>query len=186
MPTEKQLSEAEILDETRLWVDRFVIGLGLCPFAGPVAKENRIRFALSAAADKDQLFRDFLEEVSQLLDADPAEIETTVLVHPFVLDDFLDYLDFADFLNEKFFEAGLEGVLQVATFHPQYQFAGPAADDPSHATNRSPYPMLHILREESVTAALDHYPDPESIPERNQAMMQKMGWEGINAHLEGK
>ncbi|HEX2899459.1 MAG TPA: DUF1415 domain-containing protein, partial [Bacteroidia bacterium] len=129
---------------------------------------------LSEARDIDILYQDLLREMAHLMEVDPEEVETTVLVHPWVLNDFEEYLDFLEIVEEAIEEAELDGILQVASFHPKYQFEGPPADDPSHRTNRSPYPMLHILREESLTAALDNYPDPENIPERNIAKMREM------------
>lgn len=159
------------LEATQQWVEQFVIGLNLCPFAGVPAAQGRIRYVLSEARDIDVLYLDLLKEMAYLVEVEPEVVETTVLVHPYVLQDFEQYLDFLEIVDEAIEEADLDGILQVASFHPQYQFEGPPADDPSHRTNRSPFPMLHILREASVTAALDHYPDPDQIPERN---IQKM------------
>jgi uncharacterized protein len=159
---------------TQEWVEKFVIGLNLCPFAGAVAARGGIRYVLSEARDIDILYQDLLKELAYLVEVEPEVAETTVLVHPYVLQDFEAYLDFLEIVDEALEEAELDGILQVASFHPDYQFEGPPADDPSHRTNRSPYPMLHILREASVTAALDHYPDPEQIPLRNIEKMREI------------
>lgn len=162
------------LAATREWVERFVVGLNLCPFAGAVAAQGRIRYVLSQAQDIDVLYQDLLGELALLVDADPDAVETTLLVHPWVLQDFEQYLDFLALVEEALEEAGLEGMVQVASFHPDYQFEGEAADDPSNLTNRSPYPMLHLLREASITTALEHYPDPEMIPVRNVEKLRKL------------
>lgn len=161
--------------ESKAWVERFVIGLNLCPFAGAVAAQSRIRYVSSDAQDIDVLYQDLLQELAFLIEADPREVETTVLVHPKVLQDFDAYLDFLEIVDEAIEEAELDGILQVASFHPQYQFEDAPADDVSHYTNRSPYPMLHILREASVTEAVDLYPDAEGIPDRNIQKMRELG-----------
>jgi hypothetical protein len=163
------------LKATRQWVERFVIGLNLCPFAGAAATGDRIRYVLSEARDIDVLYQDLLQELSLLVETDVAQVETTVLVHPHVLEDFELYLDFLEIVEEALEEAELEGILQVASFHPQYQFEDTEADDVSNYTNRSPFPMLHILREESLSTAIDHYPDPEGIPARNIQKMHDLG-----------
>ncbi len=165
----------DVLLATRLWVERFVIGLNLCPFAGAVAADGRIRYTLSSATDIDVLYQDLLAELAFMVDADPQAVETSVLVHPLVLQDFEQYLDFLEIVDEALEESGLDGILQVASFHPDYQFEGPDAADVSHYTNRSPYPMLHILREDSLSNAIDNYPDPEGIPERNVQKMRDLG-----------
>ncbi len=168
-PTEDHLTT------TRLWVERFVIGLNLCPFAAPVAAAGRIRYVLSDATDIDVLYQHLLDELTYMVETDAQEVETSVLVHPYVLQDFERYLDFLEIVDEALEQAELEGILQVASFHPDYQFEDAPADDVSHYTNRSPFPMLHILREDSLSAAIDSYPDPEGIPERNIAKMRQMG-----------
>jgi hypothetical protein len=112
-------------------------------------------------------------------------VETTLLIHPHVLTDFLDYNDFLDAADAEIASAGLEGVIQVASFHPDYVFAGVAADDPSHATNRSPWPLLHLLREESIDRAVAAYPDPDAIVERNLDTLRRLGPEGWRALARG-
>jgi uncharacterized protein len=176
------MNTQDVLAETQRWVEKFVIGLNICPFAGIPASQGRVRYALSEAKDIDVLYQDLLKEMAYLIERSPDEVETTVLVHPSVLQDFMAYLDFLEIVDEAIEEAGLEGILQVASFHPDYQFDGPPADDPSHYTNRSPYPMLHILREDSISAAVDGHPDVEGIPARNIQKMQELGIEGLQAY----
>jgi uncharacterized protein len=176
----------DALPATQAWVERFVIGLNLCPFAGAVAAQGRVRYTVSAARDIDVLYNDLLTELMLIIEADPDVVETTVLVHPLVLQDFEEYLDFLEIVEEALEDADLEGVLQVASFHPQYQFEGVDADDVSHYTNRSPYPMLHILREDSLTGAIDSHPDPDGIPARNVEKLREMGLERVLALRAGE
>jgi uncharacterized protein len=172
-------SEAEtVIAETRAWVDRAVIGLNLCPFAKAVQAKNQIRYVVTDAADTDALLEALREELRLLADADPAQVETALLIHPGVLADFLDFNDFLDVADAALEALGYAGVLQVASFHPQYQFAGTAADDVTNATNRSPYPTLHILREESIDRAVAAFPESEAIYERNIVALQALGAEG--------
>ena len=169
----------ETLAKTQDWVEKFVIGLKLCPFAAQPAKENRIRYNYSAATNIDELFQDLLLSLSEVIENEPEMLETLVLVHPNVLTDFDAYLDFLAIAEEALEEAELEGILQIASFHPDYQFEGVDAEDVSNYTNRSPFPMLHILREASVSNAIDTYPEIEMVPERNIAKMEAMGLEKI-------
>jgi hypothetical protein len=158
---------ARVVAETREWIEKVVIGLELCPFAAQPLREGRIRIQVSDARSAEALAADLASELRRL-DREPATaLETTLLVHPRVLRDFEDYnrfLDVADMLLE---ELGLAGEIQIASFHPEYRFAGVPPDDPANATNRSPHPMLHLLREESVAAAVRSHPDPLGIPRRN-------------------
>jgi uncharacterized protein len=173
------VSEAEeIVVATRRWLEKAVIGLNLCPFAKPVHVAERIRYAVSAADTPEDLRADLADELQTLAEADPAEVETTLLIHPRVLADFLDYNDFLDVADETVEELDLVGEIQVASFHPQYQFAGTQPDDIENYTNRSPYPMLHLLRESSVEAAVEAYPDTTQINERNVETMRALGHEG--------
>lgn len=163
------------LARTRAWTEQFVVGLRLCPFALPVLDAQRVRFAFSEARDERTLYLHFLREIQLLLDHSAENIETTLLVHPFVLLDFLDYNDFLATLDDAIRVADLEGVIQVASFHPEYLFGGEDLHDASHFTNRSPYPMVHLLREASVEAALTNYPESRRIPERNIVTMRAVG-----------
>jgi len=172
-------SEAEtVIAETRAWVDRAVIGLNLCPFARAVQVKNQIRYVVTDAADTDALLEALREELRRLAVADPAQVETTLLIHPGVLADFLDFNDFLEAADAALEALGYAGVLQVASFHPQYQFAGTTADDVTNATNRSPYPTLHLLREESIDRAVAAFPETEAIYERNIVALRALGAEG--------
>lgn len=168
----------EIVVATRTWLERAVIGLNLCPFAKAVHLGERIRYAVSVADTPDELRADLVDELQTLAEADPGEIETTLLIHPRVFDDFLDYNDFLEVADDTLEELDLVGEIQVASFHPRYQFAGTEPDDIENYTNRSPYPMLHLLRESSVDAAVAAFPDTEQIYERNIETMRSLGHEG--------
>ena len=164
--------------DTRRWLERAVIGLNLCPFAKAVQAKGQVRFVLSDAEAPRDLLEQLGEELLLLRDTPADEIDTTLLVHPQVLQDFLDYNDFLDDADALIEQLGLEGVLQVASFHPQYQFAGTDPDDIGNFSNRSPHPTLHLLREDSVSRAVTAYPDPEAIIERNQDTLRQLGHDG--------
>jgi hypothetical protein len=164
--------------DTRRWLERAVIGLNLCPFAKAVYAKQQVRFVLSDARDPQALAQQLHDELLWLHAADPAQTDTTLIVHPHVLRDFLDYNDFLDVADELVAELGLEGELQVASFHPDYRFAGTADDDVGNCTNRSPWPTLHLLREASVERAVAAFPDPDAIVERNIATLERLGAEG--------
>jgi len=172
------------LEQTRRWLERAVIGLNLCPFAKAVHAKGQVRFALSHAKTPEALLADLGEELARLRDADPDEIDTTLLVHPRVLRDFLDYNDFLDQADALLAAMDLEGVIQVASFHPDYRFAGTAADDLDNCTNRSPHPMLHLLREDSVARAVAAFPDPDAIVSRNLETLRRLGREGWDGLLD--
>jgi hypothetical protein len=173
---------AEIL-AMRRWLERAVIGLNLCPFAKAVHVKRQVRFVLSHARTTDALHDD-LERELRLLAVTPAEeLDTTLLVHPHVLQDFRSYNDFLDVADMSVRTLGLEGELQVASFHPDYVFAGESADDASNCTNRAPYPVLHLLREASIDRAVAAYPDPDVIVERNIATLRRLGVEGYRLLL---
>lgn len=166
------------LATTRHWLETAVIDLNLCPFAKAVHSKERIRWVLSPATDTEALLQDLLRELQFLSEADPDQVDTTLLVHPGVLGDFMDYNDFLDIADAALAELDLEGVLQIASFHPDYQFAGTEPDDIENCTNRSPYPTLHLLREASIDAAVAAFPQAEAIFERNQETLRQLGWEG--------
>lgn len=166
------------LAETRAWVDRAVIGLRLCPFARAPQVKGRVRYALSEARDADALLGDLVVELGRLAEASPERIETTLLVHPHVLGRFADYHRFLAVADEAIRALELEGTIQIASFHPRYRFAGSAAGDISNATNRSPHPMLHLLREASIERALASFDEPESIYESNMRTMERLGRAG--------
>ena len=156
-------------------LDEVVIGLDLCPFAARPRSENRVRIAVSHATDEESLLNDLQAELERLSDTPATELETTLLAIPDMLEDFADYNDFLDAVDLWVEQFGWEGELQVASFHPQYQFADTEADDAGNLTNRSPWPLLHIIREDSLEQAIAHYPDVDGIPERNIARMKALG-----------
>lgn len=168
---------------TRRWLERAVIGLNLCPFAKAVHAKGQVRFVLSEATTTDALLEELAYELVRLQQVDPEQTDTTLLVHPQVLGDFLDYNDFLDQADAAVDALGLEGEIQVASFHPDYQFAGTHFDDAGNCSNRSPYPTLHLLREASVERAVDAYPDPEVIVERNIETLEKLGMDGYRRLL---
>lgn len=172
--------DEEAIAATKLWVERAVIGLSLCPFAKAVQVKNQIRYVVSAAQTPEELLRDVLAEFEVLAEANPEAIDTTLLIHPHVLNDFLDYNDFLEVVDAALVEVDLDGELQVASMHPQYQFAGTDADDISNYTNRSPYPTLHLLREASIAQAVAAFPDTAQIFEKNIETMRALGHEGWN------
>lgn len=169
------------IEDTRRWLERAVIGLNLCPFAKAVVAKGQVRMVLSEARDEAALLAQLGEELLHLRDTPVEVTDTTLIVHPQVLGDFLDYNDFLDAADGLVEELGLEGVLQVASFHPQYQFAGSDPDDIANFTNRSPWPTLHLLREDSVSRAVEAFPDPDAIVERNVMTLEKLGHAGWQA-----
>ena len=164
--------------ETRAWVRRAVIGLNLCPFARAVDVKDQIRYVFSDATDPETLLATLVVELQRLADTDPALVDTTMLIHPRVLADFEDFNDFLELADAAVEDLDLDGVLQVASFHPQFQFADTEPDDITNATNRAPYPTLHLLREDSVDRAVAAFPEAESIFERNMETLEKLGAKG--------
>lgn len=165
---------ASMTAEVQQWLDQVVIGLNLCPFAAEPRQQRQIRFVISRAADTAALLLELQQELTRLADTAPEALETTLLILPQGWEDFEIYnelLGFTDLLLQQF---GWEGEFQIASFHPQYCFADVEAEDASNLTNRSPYPLLHLLRESSIEAALAHYPHPERIPERNIEQMRNL------------
>jgi hypothetical protein len=172
------LSNDVIIATTRLWIEKAVIGLNLCPFAKAVYVKNQIRYVVSAAQNTDQLLTELEAELRALHAADPAEIDTTILIHPHVLTDFLDYNDFLDVANETVEALELDGEIQIASFHPHYQFAGTDMNDIENYTNRSPFPILHLLRESSIDRAVEAFPEADTIYEKNMETLRKLGLQG--------
>ena len=164
--------------DTRAWVERAVIGLNLCPFARAVQVKGRLHYAVSEAVDAPSLLTDLAREIEALLASDPAVRETTLLVAPHCLADFLAFNDFLGRADRLLRKRRCEGVLQIASFHPDYQFAGTAADDITNATNRSPYPTLHLLREDSIDVAVQAFQEAALIFERNQRTLEQLGAAG--------
>jgi hypothetical protein len=168
----------DVIIATKHWLEKAIIGLNLCPFARAVYVREQIRYVVSEAETPEALLADLLGELQGLAAADPGEIDTTLIIHPRALGDFLDYNDFLGIADAAVVDLGLEGVIQIASFHPEYQFAGSAPDDIENYTNRSPYPMLHLLREASVERAVAAFPDASEIYEKNMATLRRLGHEG--------
>jgi hypothetical protein len=176
------LNAEHVVADVQRWLERIVVGLNLCPFAKQELRQNRIRFSVSdAMTERDLLVA--LEEEALLLEKDPT-IETTLLVHPCVLENFLDYNQFLDLAEALLRDMQFEGVYQIASFHPDYQFAGTQRDDAENFTNRSPYPILHLLREESLDRVLATTEHAEKIPARNIQLMKEMGTQAMTRLLD--
>lgn len=156
-----------IHQQVNTWLNQVVIGLNLCPFAAKPQRNGQIHIAISQATDENALLEDIFIELKQLDKLSPAERDTTLVVVPGLLSDFWLYNQFIEWVERLIVNEGWEGIYQLATFHPDYQFAGTDADDDENLTNRSPYPIFHLIREESMEKVLKHYPDPDAIPERN-------------------
>jgi uncharacterized protein len=168
----------EVIAATRTWLEKAVIGLNLCPFAKTVYVANKIRYEVSDAQTPEALLADLTRALQTLAAANPADVETTLLIHPQALGDFLDYNDFLDIADAAVEELGLTGTIQVASFHPHYRFADTEPDAIENYSNRSPYPMLHLLREESVERAVAEFADAGRIPDRNIETLRRIGHDG--------
>lgn len=160
---------------TKKWVDEIVIGLNLCPFAKPVFVKNQIKFVVSEAKTPDELTTHLLTELDFLTGMEGDDTETTLLIIPHVLEDFGHYLDYLEFANDLVYRAGLEGTFQLASFHPDYQFEGTEVGDIENYTNRSPFPLLHILREDTLEKAIKTYPNVDQIPSNNIKKLKELG-----------
>jgi hypothetical protein len=171
----------EVIAATCAWIERAVIGLNLCPFAKAVYVKRQIRYEVSKAVTVAVLQTDLERELQTLVQADPLVTDTTLLIHPRVLTDFLDYNDFLDVADETLNRLGLVGVIQIASFHPAYQFADATPDDVANHTNRSPYPMLHLLREASVERGIASIADAAGIHQRNIETVRRLGPTGLAA-----
>lgn len=164
-----------VIDVTRRWIADMVIGLNLCPFARRVFEADAIRYAVTNADHEEALRNELAAELQRLVHAPIAQIETTLLIHPRAFLDFLDYNDFLDVAERLLRDLGLEGTVQIASFHPQYQFAGTTADAVQNYTNRSPFPMLHLLREASFGDLAGAEEELLEIPKRNIETLRRMG-----------
>jgi hypothetical protein len=179
MPSAKRWPSDELVTaRTRAWLSQVVIGLELCPFAKPVHVKDQVRYRVTAAETPESLLEELLHELRFLADADPARVETTLLIHPRALPDFLDYNDFLALADLALEDLGLSGELQIASFHPNYLYAGNAADDLANCVTQSPYPMLHLLREESVERAVAVFPEATAIVDKNRQTLRALGREG--------
>ena len=179
------LTDSPALTQTRAWVERAVIGLNLCPFAKAPQVKGLVRYVQSEASDPAGLLTDLMNELQRLAKAPPERLETTLLVHPKVFTDFADFNEFLGVAEDTVADLGLEGVIQVASFHPDYRFEGTTADDITNATNRSPHPTLHLIREDSIDRAVAAFPEAETIYEANMATMERLGHKGWEALAEG-
>lgn len=177
----EQKKDEQIIAATRHWVESIVVGMNLCPFAKRELVKDRVRFIATKATTEAELLMALQAEL-ELLNTDPA-IETTLLIHAHVLQVFYDFNDFLDLADGLLAQMGLEGVYQIASFHPDYQFAGTESDDAENYTNRSPYPVLHLLREDSLERAIADYSNVDDIPERNINLMNELGKDKLKALL---
>lgn len=172
------LRDSEVVTRTRGWLEQAVIGLNLCPFAKAVYNKRQIRYCVAAARDTNSLFRLLCDELQLIAAADPEEIEATLIIHPEVLQNFLEFNDFLDAADAAIQTFGLSGIIQIASFHPQYQFDNTSPDDIENYTNRSPYPTLHLIREAGIARAVASIDDADIIVERNLETMRRLGHEG--------
>ena len=178
MPSSSEFPPDAVIADTVRWLERAVIGLNLCPFAKAVHVKGQIHYVVSEAAGAPELLEDLRRELQALAGISAEERDTTLLIAPRCLDDFLDFNDFLELADGLLETLGLGGTLQVASFHPRFQFAGTDAEDITNATNRTPYPTLHLLREDSIDRAVDAYPEAETIYERNMQVLEDLGAEG--------
>jgi hypothetical protein len=167
-----------IIAATRNWLEKAVIGLNLCPFAKAVHVKQQVRYVVSNATTAEALLETLMDELQYLSDTDAEKVDTTLLIHPFVLLDFADYNEFLDIADAAVEDMQLDGELQVASFHPDYQFADTDANDIGNFTNRSPYPTLHLLREASIEKAVEAFPEASEIFEKNIATLEALGHDG--------
>ncbi len=177
-PNTSPINEDLILQQTRHWLEKAVIGLNLCPFAKAVYVKNQVRLVVSKARHADDLLEELDRELDLLVATPASEIDTTLLIHPTLFEDFLDFNDFLEVAENVIDEHELDGVVQLASFHPKFQFEGTEPDDISNYTNRAPFAMLHLLREESVDRAVEAFPQADAIFEANIATLEKLGLAG--------
>jgi len=175
------MDEADVVAAMREWIEKAVIGLNLCPFAKAVYVRNQVRFVVSTAKHLDGLLEDLDRELDFLAAADPEVVDTTLLIHPALLPDFLDFNDFMQLAEAAVDEHGLDGVIQIASFHPHFQFEGTEPDDLGNYTNRAPFPTLHLLREASIERAVAAFPEAETIYARNIETLNALGLPGWQA-----
>ena len=171
-------ADDQVVQDTVAWLERAVIGLNLCPFAKSVHVKGQVHYAVSHATDRNELLEDLVFELNQLVAHDNKARDTTLLIAPDCMGDFFDFNDFLARADRTLAKLKLDGVLQIASLHPNYQFAGTAEDDITNFTNRAPYPTLHLLREDSIDRAVAAFPNPESIFEVNMQTMERLGLEG--------
>ena len=180
------IDDAAVVAATVHWLEQAVIGLNLCPFAKAVHVKGQIRYVVSRAATPEALLEQLMEEMQHLADADAERVDTTLLIHPNVLEDFEDYNEFLDVADAALEDMELDGELQVASFHPQYQFADTHPNDIENYTNRAPYPTLHLLREDSVERAVEAFPEAADIFEKNIATLRALGHDAWDKLMQVK
>ena len=176
-PTNQTTDVNAITQQVDQWLNDVVIGLNLCPFAAKPQRNKQIKIFVSEASQEEALLEDILLQLIELSNSEPEKLETTLVVVPNMLDDFWDYNLFIDWVEGLIKQQNWEGIFQVATFHPDYCFGGAEPEDDENLTNRSPYPIFHLIREESMEKVLKHYPDPESIPDTNIARVSSLSEE---------
>lgn len=179
------MPDSEVLQQTKRWIASVVIGLNLCPFAQRVFQNDQIRYVVTETSDQEELLQLLSEELKTLAQPAEPQIETTIIIHPKVLNNFLDYVDFLTLADNQLRRLRHQGIIQLASFHPQYQFDDAAPDAVENYTNRSPYPMLHLLREESITKVATDPKQMAEIPRRNKRTMREMGLAKMQAMLVG-
>ena len=176
--TELSYPEDIVIADTVRWLEKAVIGLNLCPFAKSVHVKGQIHYVVSQATDAEGVAMDLHRELEALAEISPEKRDTTLLILPHTLQEFLDFNDFTELADDLVEELDLGGILQVASFHPMFQFEGTDVDDVTNCTNRAPYPTLHLIREDSIDKAVEAFPEAEMIYERNMQVLQEMGIEG--------
>jgi uncharacterized protein len=181
---EKAMDKQPVIDATRRWIASMVIGLNLCPFAQRVFQADKIRYAVTDARDEVALLKDLRDELKVIASVPITSVETTLLIHPYALENFLDYNEFLDAGERLVGKLGLSGIIQIASFHPEYQFADTDPDAVENYTSRSPYPMLHLLREDSVSEVADGPNALDEIPERNIQTLRDLGKEKVLQKLK--
>ena len=179
--TKLNIKKELVIQQTKCWLENFIIKHNICPFAKPVYEHDSIHYLIFRDENIEEALQELISECTNLEDND--ETETSLLIYPDAFMNFDDYIDFVALANELINQQGYEGVFQLASFHPQYQFADTEVNDPANFTNRSPYPMLHLIREASLELALKNYPNPEQIPERNINFAREQGLEKMQAVL---
>jgi len=178
------VNKLEVIDRTKRWVSDFVIGLGICPFAKHPFDKGLVDFQVFAGSDKEGCLEMLAREMTRLDTSSTTTLETTLIILPELVESFGDYLDLLDQMDEVLVNLKLEGIIQIASFHPRYQFGGSQPDDISNHTNRSPYPMIHLLREDSVYEATQRHADVDGIPDRNIKLLESMNAEEVRRYLK--
>ena len=175
------MDDEAVVAAMRQWIEKAVIGLNLCPFAKAVYVKNQVRYVVSRSPHLDGFLEDLDSELDFLAAADPEAVDTTLLIHPTLLPDFLDFNDFLQLAEAAVGEHGLDGVIQIASFHPHFQFEGTEPDDMGNFTNRAPFPTLHLLREASIERAVAAFPEAETLYARNIETLKALGQAGWQA-----